>query len=1684
LISPAASQNPNLLGTPLTPEQSNLLDRADQTITEMPSQNQALVAGGVNSAGQVLNSAKLVNSSPASVTTDKTDYAPGTIVTITGRGFQANEDVALTLHERPDAYADPGFVATADAQGNFIFMQFAPQTIDVGRTFTLTAIGQTSGFTAQTAFTDSPKVGSVTVGTQSPNPVTAGNNATYTITVNRGSGNGSTGAFSASLSVTTTLPTGATASFSPSTVSFTSTDTSKTSTLTISTTISTPGGTTSFSVQATKTDNAADNASGSGSLAVTAACTAPSITTNPTSQTVVYGNNATFTAAASGNPTPTVQWQVSTDGGTSWSNIGGATNTTLTITAPTVALSGNKYRAAFTNTCNGTQTATTSAATLTVNKRGTSTAVSSSVNPSSIGQSVTFTATVTGTGAGSGNPSSDGNVTFKSDGSAIGSCSSVAVNASGQATCTTSTLTVAGSPHAITAEYRGGANFADSDGTLAGGQTVNKASPTFSNLTASQTITYGTASISLSGKIAAGTSFPSGQTVKATINGVDSSPATIGSDGTFSITFDTHAIPASATPYTITYSYAGDANFTSVSDTSTNLTVNKATPTVSVTWASYSYDGTAHPATGFAYGVGGVGDVLSPDATFSYEGTGSTTYGPSAAAPADAGTYKVTASFAGNANYTSASNTANATISKATSTTIVTIADATYDGNPHGGTASVTGVGGLNQSLTVTYTGISGTSYGPSTTAPTNAGAYKAEASFSGDANHEGSSDSKNFNINKADSTITLSGLGTFTYDGSAHAASANVTGAGGLNQAVSVAYSGNCSAAPVNVAETPCTVTATFAGDANHNGSSATGSITITKAASATIVTVAGGESFTYDGNAHPATVSVAGVGGLNLTPAPVYSCGHAPIDVADSGCIASYTYAGDANHNGSADSKTYTISKASSTTLVTVTDATYDGNPHGGSAAVTGVGGLNQSLAVTYTGILGTTYGPSTMAPTNAGSYSASANFAGDGNHNPSSDTKNFTINKADSTTTLSDTGTFTYDGFAHAASAIVTGAGGLNQAVSVAYSGNCSAAPVNVAETPCTVTATFAGDANHNGSSATGSITITKAASTTTVAVSDATYDGNPHGGTASVTGVGGLNQSLAVIYTGISGTTYGPSTTAPINAGAYKAEANFSGDANHEGSSDSKNFNINKADSITTVTGGESFTYDGNPHPATVSVTGVGGLNLTPAPVYSCGHVPVDVTDSGCTASYTYAGDANHNGSSDSKTYTISKAGSTTTVSVSDATYDGLPHGGAATVTGIGGLSQSLTVTYAGIYGTVYGPSTTPPTNAGSYSASASFAGDANHNGSSDTKSFKINKANATINVVGYTGAYDGNAHGASGTATGVGGADLSASLNLGATFTNVPGGTAHWSFSGGTNYNDASGDVAIVINKANQTINVTQSAPAAAIYNTTFNLAATGGGSGNPVVISTAGVCSGGGNDLATITMMSGTGTCTVYFNQAGNSNYYAATQVTQTTTAQKATATVTLSGLGTYVYDGTQKVVTATTNPTGLTVNITYAASPPTSTPPTNVGTYTVVGTISDTNYQGSATGILVISPWTAKGFYQPVDMPTTSSIVWNTVKGGSTVPLKFEIFAGSTELTNASAVALLQAQGVGCTNGVESTIAADDLTATGGTSLRYDTTAGQFIFNWQTAKAANSCYKVTMTAQDGSHLAAYFKTK
>jgi hypothetical protein len=85
-------------------------------------------------------------------------------------------------------------------------------------------------------------------------------------------------------------------------------------------------------------------------------------------------------------------------------------------------------------------------------------------------------------------------------------------------------------------------------------------------------------------------------------------------------------------------------------------------------------------------------------------------------------------------------------------------------------------------------------------------------------------------------------------------------------------------------------------------------------------------------------------------------------------------------------------------------------------------------------------------------------------------------------------------------------------------------------------------------------------------------------------------------------------------------------------------------------------------------------------------------------------------------------------------------------------------------------------------------------------------------------------------------------------------------------------------------KADQVISVTNAAPASALAGTSFPVAATAS-SGLPVNIAGTGACSGGGTGLATVTMNSGTGSCTVTFSEPGNSVYNAAAPVVETVAA-------------------------------------------------------------------------------------------------------------------------------------------------------------------------------------------------------
>jgi hypothetical protein len=134
------------------------LDRSAYTVTEIPQSNQALVAGGANSGGEVLRTVAVLNSSTATITTDKIDYGPGELVTITGAGFQPNETITITLHEEQHVHEDRAFTAITDGEGKLTNTDFTPEHHHFGVTFVLTAKGQSSAFVAQTSFTDAATV--------------------------------------------------------------------------------------------------------------------------------------------------------------------------------------------------------------------------------------------------------------------------------------------------------------------------------------------------------------------------------------------------------------------------------------------------------------------------------------------------------------------------------------------------------------------------------------------------------------------------------------------------------------------------------------------------------------------------------------------------------------------------------------------------------------------------------------------------------------------------------------------------------------------------------------------------------------------------------------------------------------------------------------------------------------------------------------------------------------------------------------------------------------------------------------------------------------------------------------------------------------------------------------------------------------------------------------------------------------------------------------------------------------------------------------------------------------------------------------------------------------------------------------------------------------------------------------
>jgi hypothetical protein len=227
-----------------------------------------------------------------------------------------------------------------------------------------------------------------------------------------------------------------------------------------------------------------------------------------------------------------------------------------------------------------------------------------------------------------------------------------------------------------------------------------------------------------------------------------------------------------------------------------------------------------------------------------------------------------------------------------------------------------------------------------------------------------------------------------------------------------------------------------------------------------------------------------------------------------------------------------------------------------------------------------------------------------------------------------------------------------------------------------------------------------------------------------------------------------------------------------------------------------------------------------------------------------------------------------------------------------------------------------------------------------------------------------------------------GSTLSGQTNSGLTLANVSAGDA------ATYSVIVSGAMGKVTNSATLTVNTPITVTSAPVDQTgvvggsaTFGVTASGTGlsyqwlsNGSVIGTGSSLVLNNLNTSLAGVYTVIVNGTCGSVTNSA-------------TLTVNKAAASIELGSLS-QTYNSSAKTATATTTPGGLAVTFTYNGS---ATAPTSAGSYTLVGTINDPNYQGNATGTLVINPATltitAAANTKTYD-GTTSAVATPTVAG------------------------------------------------------------------------------------------------
>jgi MBG domain (YGX type) len=546
---------------------------------------------------------------------------------------------------------------------------------------------------------------------------------------------------------------------------------------------------------------------------------------------------------------------------------------------------------------------------------------------------------------------------------------------------------------------------------------------------------------------------------------------------------------------TVTANQAGNQNYNAATAVPQTFSIAKATPTVSITWADWTYDGTAHPASGSVTGVGGTD--LGAASSISYYNGSTASGSPLSGAPTHAGDYSAVAHVNATANYTAADSAVKA-LSVTQRTLTIKADDQTKvygDVNP-AFTGSISGVQNSDP-VTLSFSTAADASSGVASYAivPHAGGTPAVLANYSVDATNG------SLSVTKATPSVSVN-WPDWTFDVTAHAATGSVTGIGSpaasLGNPDSFTYYSGSSATGTPLAGAPkdagiYTVVAHYNGSDNYTSAdSDSKTVTVSKADQTITFPAIAGKTF-GDADFDPGATASSTLT-VTYTVGAADNCtvvsGKVHITGAGS-CTVTAHQAGNNNYNPAGDvSETFSIAKATPTVSVTWNGWTYDGTVHAAAGAVTGVGspGANLGNPGTFTYYTGSTATgtPLTGAPKNAGTYTVVAHVNATTNYTAADSTAK-TVTVAKATPVVSVTwNSWTFDGNPHPATGSVSGVGSpaenLGAPTSFTYYSGTTATGTPLAGAPTavgtyTVVASYATTGNYNPASATKTaVTVT--------------------------------------------------------------------------------------------------------------------------------------------------------------------------------------------------------------------------------------------------------------------------------------------------------------------------------------------------------------------------------------------------------------------------------------------------------------------------------------------------------------------------------------------------------------------------------------------------------------------------------